>query len=330
MKAGKFSFGEFVWWQGVVENRVDDPEKLGRVRVRIFGYHSKDLGDIPSDHLMWAVVSQPITSAAISGIGTSPTGILEGTHVFGWFADGENAQVPIVMGTYAGKPEESNSGEGFGDPNGKYPRYPLGESDVNRLAKVEKISETIVQKKRDSIDESRQAFRTSQSAWREKATPYNARYPYNHVRESESGHIEEFDDTEGSERYGLWHRTGTFREIHPDGDMVEKIVKDRYTVVLHDDYAHVIGNTRVTTTGNSWVRVEGDAFLEVDGDLKQYVHGDYDLRVGGNMKTWVEGSHHELAGVHRVMVSPRIDLNPPSGLRGNAGFGSNDGGSSLG
>ena len=32
----------FAWFVGVVEDR-DDPDKLGRVRVRCLGYHTEDL-----------------------------------------------------------------------------------------------------------------------------------------------------------------------------------------------------------------------------------------------------------------------------------------------
>ena len=32
-------YGEFTWWQGVVEDR-NDPLKLGRCRVRVLGYHT--------------------------------------------------------------------------------------------------------------------------------------------------------------------------------------------------------------------------------------------------------------------------------------------------
>ena len=34
-------YGNFVWWQGVVEDRID-PLMLGRCRVRILGYHTDD------------------------------------------------------------------------------------------------------------------------------------------------------------------------------------------------------------------------------------------------------------------------------------------------
>ena len=35
-------------------------------------------------------------------------------------------------------------------------------------------------------------------------------YPKNHVYETESGHIKEFDDTEGAERIHEYHKSGTF------------------------------------------------------------------------------------------------------------------------
>ena len=34
----------FIWWQGVVEDR-EDPLMLGRVRVRVLGYHTDNKDD---------------------------------------------------------------------------------------------------------------------------------------------------------------------------------------------------------------------------------------------------------------------------------------------
>ena len=97
-----FSGNNFVWWVGVVEDRKD-PEKLGRCRVRIFGHHTNDLSVLPTNKLPWAVPMQPITSAATSGVGTTPVGPVEGTWVMGWFLDGEDCQQPMIMGTIGGK-----------------------------------------------------------------------------------------------------------------------------------------------------------------------------------------------------------------------------------
>ena len=98
-----FGSNELVWWTGVVEDR-DDPEKLGRCRVRVFGYHTSDTTKIPTSDLPWALPMQSITSAATSGVGSAPVGIVPGTWVVGWFMDGEEAQRPLIIGTLAGKP----------------------------------------------------------------------------------------------------------------------------------------------------------------------------------------------------------------------------------
>lgn len=137
----------FFWWHGVVED-VSDPLMLGRCRIRVFGYHSDDPVELPITSLPWAYPMQPITSAALSGIGTSPTGLLVGSHVFGFFRDGEEAQDPVMIGSFGGIPmEESDKSKGFNDPSGRYPatakavndkKFPLGvsivrETDTNRL-----------------------------------------------------------------------------------------------------------------------------------------------------------------------------------------------------
>ncbi len=298
-----FSFGQFVWWVGVVEDRMD-PEKLGRVRVRVFGFHSEDTGELSTESLMWASVLQPTTSAAISGIGQSPTGLLPGSHVMGFFMDGEDAQVPVIMGTIPGKPSQKKTSGGFRDPNNEFPRY-TDESDVNRLSRNEKTNETALEKKKETDT----ATGVNGSSWNEPQTPYAAEYPYNHVRETESGHIEEWDDTPGKERLHRYHRTGTFEEIHPDGTKVVKVVKDNYTVVMGDDFVHVLGDSNISVDGNSNIRVAGNVNLEVSGNLSQKVSGNAELEVGGNYNVKVGGSHTDSAGGRRNVTASRIDLN---------------------
>jgi hypothetical protein len=91
----------FLWFIGRVEDN-DDPARLGRVRVRCYGYHTQDKNDLPTRDLPWATTIQPTTSAGLGGIGTSPTGLLPGTQVVGWFADGPVGQMPCVFGVIGG------------------------------------------------------------------------------------------------------------------------------------------------------------------------------------------------------------------------------------
>ena len=76
----------FIWWQGVVEDR-HDPLFLGRCRVRILGWHTEDKVEMPTESLPWSFPIQPITSAAQTGVGISPTGPVEGPGVVGFFRD---------------------------------------------------------------------------------------------------------------------------------------------------------------------------------------------------------------------------------------------------
>ena len=130
----------FQWFVGVVEDR-QDPQKLGRVRVRCLGYHSENISDLPTNKLPWAHPMNPITSATVSGVGQTPLGAVEGTWVVGFFQDGADAQQPIIMGTLPGVPRTlptKGAGKGFQDrSNGNYPKY-LNEPDMNRLAINEK------------------------------------------------------------------------------------------------------------------------------------------------------------------------------------------------
>lgn len=97
------------YYTGIVENR-DDPLKLGRCQVRVFGVHTESLDDVPTSALPWALPLMPITSASLSGIGHSPTGPVNGTMVLVYFQDGESKQMPIMMGTLPGIPQNQNSG----------------------------------------------------------------------------------------------------------------------------------------------------------------------------------------------------------------------------
>ena len=71
----------FIWFVGVVEDR-NDPEELGRVRVRCLGHHSESLDDIPTGDLPWAHVMHPVTDPSMQGLGNSPSFLVEGRYAF--------------------------------------------------------------------------------------------------------------------------------------------------------------------------------------------------------------------------------------------------------
>jgi len=94
-------------YTGCVENR-DDPLKIGRCQVRIVGIHTHDKTILPTEDLPWAYPMQPLTSAAMNGIGWSPTGPVLGTWVIIMFRD-EDQQQPIMLGTIGGIPQSKSA-----------------------------------------------------------------------------------------------------------------------------------------------------------------------------------------------------------------------------
>lgn len=429
---------------GTVENR-NDPLMLGRCQVRVVGLHTHDKTKLPTADLPWAMAVQPITSAAISGIGSTPLGPVEGSWVVILFND-EARQMPIMLGTIGGIPQENsdlgtdegqisvktggqllttngsqtitetstgerlkraveytisqdaidlykkydnidnnlieanlefsvtniqnavrgpltqsmfdalvlvefdmqeanflasnilknvNSGkyldaatsimlvddhekrsdqktlflkdgipneageitqssndttryvEGFKDPNGKYPLY-FNEPDTNRLARHEEITKTIVYKKETSLDKNISG--PQGQTWSQSPVPYNAMYPFNHVVQTESGHVVELDDTPNSERIHVYHKSGTFTEIDANGTQVNRIVGDGYEILERDGYVHIHGNANVTVEGSHNLLVKDTLKVDIYGNTTINVFNDITLNVSGSVNASVKES----------------------------------------
>lgn len=249
------------WWMGVIEDRMD-PILMGRVRVRIFGYHTDDLSALPSNKLPWAQVLIP-PPGIVGGIGQSPLGLKEGMWVLGLFLDGPDAQEPVVWGVLPGIAGTARDGsKGFADtrasatgfPGGKlYPESSrLNEPDVNRLARNEGIAGTASYTKTVGRVT---GIPSVGGSWAEPENPYGAQYPFNHVLETESGHVQEFDDTPGAERINTWHKSGTYDEIGPAGDRTLKTVGDRYDVTVGDQYEK--SKARIISADSLTIKVGG-------------------------------------------------------------------------
>lgn len=301
----------FVWWHGVVEDTAD-PLYLGRCRVRIYGFHTDDLVELPTAALPWAYPMQPLTSAAVSGIGHSPTGLLRGSHVFGFFRDGDEAQDPVMIGSFGGVPSSAaDTSKGFSDSTGRYPakaesvqnrEFPLGvsivgEQDTNRLVRnsdPEQMKSTVVQYKTDSVKLNIPSTPdiAGGSKWSEPATPYAAQYPKNHVKYTESGHIEEWDDTAGKERIHQFHKSGSFVETangweqNPDGTRVQRIVGDDYEIIHGNKKVYIGGSQglNVVIDGPLNITVNGGGNIQISGSTKILAKDDVSLQVEGSLK----------------------------------------------
>lgn len=120
--------GDYV---GVVED-LNDPLQMGRVRVRIFGIHSDNPAEIPTEALPWCTIAVGATNPFISGIGLAPLGLQTGSMVRLQPVDPDDLQEWEVQFTIAGQRQAIPGGGGFNDPSGEYPN---ADHDVNPLAR---------------------------------------------------------------------------------------------------------------------------------------------------------------------------------------------------
>lgn len=244
-----FSNGEYAWFVGEVID-IDDPDKDGRVRVKIFGYHPDTENQLSKDDTPWAMVELSAMSSSVKTFGFGPHALVVGTIVKGHFLDGHDAQLPMVTGTFYGEGET----------------HPLIRGDSNSLNKA----------------------LLSGGGIKEPKSEYAAKYPNNKVLSTTSGHIIEIDDTPGKERLHIYHKSGTFIEIFPDGRTVYHHKKDSFFLTE--------GNCSQITNGNYKHFVTGNYELEIGGNFTVKANGSGNIQVGSSMNIKSGGSTNIQAG----------------------------------
>lgn len=99
----------------------------------------------------------------------------------------------------------------------------------------------------------------------EPDSAYNARYPYNKVFQSESGHVVEIDDTPNFERTHTYHKSGTYTEVDHTGKRVNKIVGDDFEIIQKDKNVYIQGNLNITVKGTTTIT---SPTVSIVGDVK--------------------------------------------------------------
>ena len=108
-----FLGGSFLWWIGQIvddstwrdntnpgkyEDKTSIPGWGRRYKVRIIGLHDQGETTIPSDQLPWAQVMYPVTAGGGQTAAMDSTKLRQGNMVFRFFLDGQERQVPVIMG----------------------------------------------------------------------------------------------------------------------------------------------------------------------------------------------------------------------------------------
>ena len=312
----------FVWFIGVVEDN-NDPDKLGRVKVRAYGHHTADLNNIPLELLPWATVMGSTLDTSMQGQGSFRK-IEPGTWVIGFFLDAEEKQQPVVMGTLKGKPNQApNKLVGFNDPNesnpttkksnsnhgtlvdkdGKEYDYSTDdkhiESDVNRLARNETVTWI------DGED-----YNLSHSVIASKDKLYDAET--HKIGRTEKVQIANTTDEKTDSGYIEWNEpTSPYAASYPNNNVMETAsghIKE-YDDTSGQERIHeyhkagtfyeidkdgnkvtrVVGNNYDIIAGTNYVKVRGDVNLTIDSNCKTRIKGNYDIEVDGDKTEVIKG-----------------------------------------
>ena len=232
------------WFIGVVKN-INDPLELGRVQVKIFGIHDGEPVPIPDADLPYAQVVMPISEGGVKGLGNT-VGIQVNARVFGIFLDGKNSQDPLVLGSLPKIEEESDGA--------------IKDVTTSQLARgtntLSKANDSVID---DIPYDSR----------------YKAAYPNNAVHQTSSGHVIEIDDTSGYERIHIFHKSGTFIEMHENGDVVTQ---------HKNGFRTVTGNDKLHVTKDLDIIVGGDCNFSVNGDIVMTSLSNIDIHAAGQIE----------------------------------------------
>jgi hypothetical protein len=106
----------FRWWVGQIPpesahgGQINGAGWGNRFKVRIMGYHPYNTVELPNEDLPWAQCLLPTTSGTGAGNNSTSVKVSPGDTVFGFFLDGDNAQIPVIMGCF-GRTSQVPSGD---------------------------------------------------------------------------------------------------------------------------------------------------------------------------------------------------------------------------
>jgi len=136
-------------------------------------------------------------------------------------------------------------------------------------------------------------------------SPYAAVYPFNHVYESESGHLIEVDDTPTKERLHWYHRAGTFTEFHPKGSRTDRVTGHHYHMVT--------GNAETIISGLQKRIIENDSFTDYAKSKHQSLGNDFVVTSdNGDIILGTPSGHAVIAAKHVILDGgSTMTLNAP-------------------
>ena len=336
----KLNIPDWVWWVGIIEDR-GDLSYAGRYKVRIMGYHSGNKKTLPTKDLPFASVVNSPTNAATSGIMENPA-LLPGSTVIGFFADGNEGQMPVIIGSLAGIPQARNEDigyeDGFADPGERYPRggfgeegptglSGVGEPDISRLARNEAAekhytlltkrlvrAKGVVTAKAPSVVpmlDDKEGVDYEGKTWEEPYARGQGPYDTFKMEEFKPKYWDAIADLKKGEsgNQGVPDEPGTYTSMYPFNQVRETeagFVTEYDNTSGNTRYSsyHPVGNyEEVQADGTRINRIMGSDYEITIQDKNVIIQGACNVTIAGDAKVLVKGDkYEEIEGNHFVTV----------------------------
>ena len=189
------------------------------------------------------------------------------------------------------------SGYGFADPDGQYPSFDYFFNPSISLAARGKTIETVWLG----------GLELPEGLTLEPPMPSTA--GKNFAKSTPSGHHISFDDTRGTERVTIKHKTGAGVEMRADGTVIISATENKIEVTGGDQV--------VTVEGNGKLVYKGNLDLDVTGDLNISCT-DFNLNTRGSYTETVKEHHRSSVGQNQGMTVKGNQSNTILGVSTNA------------
>lgn len=260
------------FYRGIVVDN-NDPEKYGRVRVKLFGLNDHEA----NDNLPWAEVMQPTGIGLISGVGLSAI-LKQGTWVY-VILEENNPEKPIVIGVSTGINELRS--DGFSDPDNTYPLpLTLGQSDFGQC----NINDFSLENKglTDTTITSHGVMFNYQTDISEDM------YRDSWILRSEKGLVIEIDDL--NSQLKITHPEGTYVVIDKEGSVKVSSQKNITLNAKKDLEFNVLGDFKVNVDGSLKWDIMKDFNLFCNQNLNWNINQNVNTNVGQNVTEIVQGN----------------------------------------
>lgn len=332
---------QFKWFMGRVVD-INDPEKIGRVKIRVIHEQTGDLAKkvktfgITDDELLWAWPLSAVQSSSlhyrkinelefdqesgegfvpdwIRAVGLSPTGIAVSTYVFGFYLDGHEQNIPVIFGTYhkVSRFPEPPTDEATGKMlQIKPPTDTIRlDPDVSSLARGEDIDLETGNTLPKAPYKTNKLWgkKEGDSPVDEHASIYQTLYPYNTTYTTKSGHAIELDDTEGHERIHVWHKSGSYEEIG-NGEAQDTDPKVYPAGPKEYVYKTAGGVAEKSFKGRRIKRTTDSSFEVVVKDKNELLQRDHNVEIANTQSMKVGNTLHWTVG-HATPPGNRVNDN---------------------